>query len=438
MLANVTASAVERSRVALVVDVLNRFGEVRMRVTGSSMLPSIWPGDVLTIRRRLLNETRTGDIAVFTRHDRLFAHRVVGRAGRHLLTQGDTVPLQDAPVSETELLGVVLSVTRRGKSARLPADRSRAGRLVAGLVRRSSRVNRILQRLGSVKSKLQASNGKSEVSSTAKAIATTERFSTAIGIGGVTVRIHASDPAFLQLLEQRYEGFTGDWESSDYDFTVDLVPPGATVSADDGLRVWREGGLWKLERGDFRAEWDPISRRGRIRQSANPYSIDSVLRIVHTLILATSGGGFLLHSGSAVRNGRAFFFTGVSGAGKTTITRLAPADVMLLTDEISYVRREADGYYAYGTPFAGELAKAGANLKAPLAAVYVLVQGPENRIDDMPRAEAARALLRNVLFFAEDSELVQRVFQAACELVEHVPVRRLTFMPDARVWELIQ
>jgi hypothetical protein len=275
------------------------------------------------------------------------------------------------------------------------------------------------------------------VSSAETTLATAERLSTSIGIGGVRVRLHTSDPAFRQLLEQRYEGFTGEWERTDGEFAVDLAPSGATVSVDDALRVSREGGLWMLERGDFRAAWDPVSRRGRIRQSPNPYAIDSVLRIVHTLILAERGGGLLLHAGSAVRNGRAFCFVGASGAGKTTITRLAPADVTLLSDEVSYVRREADGYHAHGTPFAGELARAGENVRAPLAVVYVLGHGPENRMDDLPPAEAARALLRNVLFFAQDAELAQRVFHAACDLSERVPVRRLTFRPDPRIWELI-
>ena len=41
------------------------------------------------------------------------------------------------------------------------------------------------------------------------------------------------------------------------------------------------------------------------------------------------------------------------------------------------------------------------------------------------------------VFFAEDPELVRRVFRSACQFVEDVPVRRLTFVPDARVWELI-
>ncbi len=154
----------------------------------------------------------------------------------------------------------------------------------------------------------------------------------------------------------------------------------------------------------------------------------------------------LVHAASAIRNGRAFLFAGVSGAGKTTISRLAPADATLLTDEISYVRlsrgqgpgASGQSYLAYGTPFAGELAEPGENVHAPIGALYLLSQGPENRIEDVAKAEAVRALLESVLFFARDSELTGAVFQSACDFVQRVPVKRLTFFPDERVWELIQ
>ena len=162
-----------------------------------------------------------------------------------------------------------------------------------------------------------------------------------------------------------------------------------------------------------------------------------MLRIVHTLVLAREGG-VLLHAASAVRNGRAFVFSGVSGAGKTTLARLAPPDADVLTDEISYVRKEAGGYYAYGTPFAGELARVGANLRAPLDTIYLLAQGAENRVSDVGKAEAARGILANMLFFAEDAELVRAVFLSALDLVEHVPVLRLTFRPEAAAWDLIR
>lgn len=256
-----------------------------------------------------------------------------------------------------------------------------------------------------------------------------------IEIGGMPVRANTTDAGFLGLLQDRYAGFVSSSKQVEIEFDVDLRPP-SIVAPDADVRVTQQGGRWKLERGDFRVEWEPAKRRGWIRQSANPYSIDAVLRIVHTLVLARQGG-FLLHSASAIRNGKAFLFAGVSEAGKTTISRLAPPDVTLLTDEISYVRRQDDRYVAFGTPFTGELAKLGENVSAPVATLYLLAKGTENRIDPVAPGEAARSLLANLLFFAEDEELVQATFHSAFEFVSRVPVARLTFVPDVRVWELI-
>lgn len=245
--------------------------------------------------------------------------------------------------------------------------------------------------------------------------------------------ITADDCSFLERIADRYRGFVTPSGRPDFHFDVDLAPP-QTVDAD--ICVKHRSGRWTIERGDFRAEWDSSTSIGKVRLSPNPYSIDALLRILHTVTLARRGG-FLLHAASAIRNGKAFLFTGASGAGKTTIASLAPGDVTLLTDEVSYVRNHQHRYIACGTPFAGELRKLGENVSAPLAAVYVLAQGLENRIDSLSSAEAARALLSNLLFFAEDSDLVGAVFEAACEFIERVPVSRLTFFPDSRVWEMI-
>jgi hypothetical protein len=260
-----------------------------------------------------------------------------------------------------------------------------------------------------------------------------------IEIGAMPVLVRTSSPEFLHILRERYGGFVNSSAQPVFEFEVEIVQPGTIPTAigdDEVLSVRFDAGRWVLERGDFRAELDPALRHGRIWQSANPYAIDAAFRIVHSLLLAKQGG-LLVHAASVVRNGRAFLFAGVSGAGKTTISRLAPPDATLLTDEISYLRREADGYAAYGTPFAGELAQPGENVRAPLAALYLLSQGPENRIDPVADADALRDVLRCVLFFAHDSELVGHVFDSACNLVQRVPVRRLTFVPDFRVWELI-
>jgi len=263
-----------------------------------------------------------------------------------------------------------------------------------------------------------------------------ESYSVVIAIGGVPVRVNTTDLDFLEILQDRYAGFLSSEPHAEFNFDVNLAAP-TFADPDADVSVTQRSGRWFMERGDFCAEWNPATCSGAIHQSANPYSIDAVLRIVHTLVLAKQGG-FLLHSASAIRNGKAFLFAGISGAGKTTMSRLAPADATLLTDEISYVRKVEDGYVAFGTPFTGELAKLGENTSAPIAALYLLAKGSENRIEPVAVADAGRELLANVLFFAEDPEMVHCVFQAACDFVHRVPVYRLTFVPDARVWEMIR
>jgi hypothetical protein len=256
-----------------------------------------------------------------------------------------------------------------------------------------------------------------------------------VEIGGIPILLKTGDANFRAMVQKRYAGFLNPPATPAYEFEIQLRPEG--LPPRDDVQVSTGGSVWRIERGDFCAEFDSRSRRGWVWQSANPYSLDALLRIVHSLVLADEGG-FLVHAASGVRHGRAFVFAGVSGAGKTTMTRLAPPDATLLTDEISYIRRNGNGYQAYGTPFTGELGRPGANLKAPLAALYFLEQGPDNSIVPASEPDAAHALMRNILFFAHDPELVSRVFEAALELVSRVPVAHFVFAPDERAWELIR
>lgn len=306
-----------------------------------------------------------------------------------------------------------------------------------------------------------------------------------LDIGAMPIVVRTGDARFVRMIEERYGEFVNAHRADAVaKLDVEVVESARLVAddseswvdADSDARVHVQDGFWIMERADFRAEWNPQSCHGCVRLAAHPYALDGVLRILHSLILARAGG-FLVHAASAVRNGRAFIFAGVSGAGKSTLARLAPPDVTLLTDEISYVRQvrggscqgpgaspraqilvESDGwrlaptidaltpdtwnlasaFQAFGTPFAGELARLGQKMEAPVAALLLLAQGAENRIESLSAAEAARQLLRHVLFFSHDDELVAMVFATVCEFVKCVPVGRLTFAPDTRVWELMQ
>ena len=137
-----------------------------------------------------------------------------------------------------------------------------------------------------------------------------------IDIGGMPIVVRTGSSDFAQMLEDRYGEFvTAGASEAEIELEIRLAKEPGIAARDsrlgkeneDGeeLSVRRNAGLWVMERGDFRAEWDPKTNRGWVRQTMNPYSIDGVLRILHSLILAREGG-FLVHAASAVRNARAF------------------------------------------------------------------------------------------------------------------------------------
>ncbi len=269
-----------------------------------------------------------------------------------------------------------------------------------------------------------------------------------VDVGEAPVALRTCDRALLGLLEHRFGKFLNPAVAPAFEFDITVVeepegqdtatlPTEAGDPADSGVRIRRAGSGWRLDRGDFSAEWSVSTRRGWIRQSRNPYSVDSLLRIVHTLVLSTERG-FLLHASSAVRNGRAFVFTGPSGSGKTTMARLAPADATVLTDEISYVRCADEGYVAYGTPFSGEWGDAGEPARAPVAQLFTLAWGLEPVHTALSPPQVVRALMRNILFFAHDPTLSAALLDTACDFAARVPAARLTFAPDAGAWAAIR
>jgi signal peptidase I len=128
-------------------EILLRFGTLRLQVTGQSMLPSVWPGDVLIIKRCFFGEVSPGDIVLYARERRLFAHRVIGAGADlgepYLVTQGDASPTPDSPISAAEFLGRVSQIVRAGKCVERASVLSFPNRLIANVARYSTIVARL-------------------------------------------------------------------------------------------------------------------------------------------------------------------------------------------------------------------------------------------------------------------------------------------------------
>lgn len=137
----------ELSKNELAAQAMRSFGELRLRVTGSSMLPAVRPHDVLLARHCRIEDAGPGDIVLYMRQRRLFAHRVVARSVTQLITQGDGMAEADVPVTAHEFLGKIIQVMRRGNTIRHASKPGWRTRLAAVLFRRSAIAGRLFTRL---------------------------------------------------------------------------------------------------------------------------------------------------------------------------------------------------------------------------------------------------------------------------------------------------
>jgi hypothetical protein len=105
---------------------LRNCGEVRLKAWGTSMLPSVRPGDLLTIQSAAHAEVVPGDIVLVLRDGRFLIHRLVeGRQDEGCIswiTKGDAVPQEDPLTAASELLGRVTGI-QRGRRIFVPSRR---------------------------------------------------------------------------------------------------------------------------------------------------------------------------------------------------------------------------------------------------------------------------------------------------------------------------
>jgi signal peptidase I len=104
--ANLRSSA-ERS--ALLAEVLRQSDglprSVRLQVYGESMMPALWPGDVVEIASCSLKDVLSGEIVLALREGRLFLHRLVAARDNSFQLCGDSMPHSDPEFSADALLG---------------------------------------------------------------------------------------------------------------------------------------------------------------------------------------------------------------------------------------------------------------------------------------------------------------------------------------------
>lgn len=146
----------------LASEVLASSGALRLRVTGWSMLPTMWPGDTLVIEQAKGAAVSEGDIVLFRCERRFVAHRIVAKsgAGREstILTRGDATLRPDAPLSGRDLLGKVCFIIRKERRIQPRKDLNLSSRVVAAAIRRSEPLALVVVRVHGIMQSIMGHN----------------------------------------------------------------------------------------------------------------------------------------------------------------------------------------------------------------------------------------------------------------------------------------
>lgn len=264
-----------------------------------------------------------------------------------------------------------------------------------------------------------------------------------LSIGGVVGRVVLVNApgAWLAHLRERYDAFwipPAPAVECAFVLTVQFVsaapvkPGGRTVEAEKKpLTVAAAENSLRIARWDFRARLAPGKRAaqpwtGAARCEMNPFSFDSLLRVLWSVFLPRAGGA-LVHACGLRRGDLAAVFPGKSEAGKTTLARKMAEPDHVLSDEVCAIARGEDGAWrVWGSPFWGEFARGGTSIRSfPLRTFGFLEQGPSLQVTDVGAADAALRLLECFICFQNDRATVAQNLYIATRIVREVATVRL-------------
>lgn len=177
-----------------------------------------------------------------------------------------------------------------------------------------------------------------------------------------------------------------------------------------------------------------------ILSSYSPWgrSVDQLfplLALQHTLLQKEH---LLMHGAFLIINGSGLLFTGRSGIGKTTQSRLWQKrfHAEAVNEDRTVLDISAHPVRICGVPVAGSSPFC-ENKTAPLKAIIVLGQAPENRIERLSAAKALPRILDGVYLPAGFSGDRAACIELALRVCAALPIYRLECRPDTESAELV-
>jgi hypothetical protein len=140
---------------------------------------------------------------------------------------------------------------------------------------------------------------------------------------------------------------------------------------------------------------------------------------------------FLLHSSFISWQNNGILFTAPSGTGKSTQADLWKKyeDADIYNGDRTIIRKIDGKYYGFGSPYAGS-SGIYRNESAPIKAIIVIEQGPDNVIRRLRGREAFLPLFRETLMNTWNKEYMEKMTDLLMDAACQIPVYHLSCRPD--------
>lgn len=172
---------------------------------------------------------------------------------------------------------------------------------------------------------------------------------------------------------------------------------------------------WHLFADDAGSETNPL-----------PYPLDGLI----LYFLTSLAGDIMIHGSGVIRDGKGWVFTGKSGSGKTTMTKIfdRSGDTVIHDDRLILVK-EGAGWRMHSTP----VYRNDEPRSAEVNHLWVISHGKSNISTPLSGAEAAGLIIANCIQQNWDRGASVRLMASVADLASSVKVSRLSFLPDSRI-----
>ena len=176
-----------------------------------------------------------------------------------------------------------------------------------------------------------------------------------------------------------------------------------------------------------------------VSKHRNIIQIDPLFHPLGSLLLvylAHFSGGMLIHASGIKDNDQGYLFTGLSGIGKSTMSRLwKDKGATVINDDRLWIHQLNGKWHIFNTPMIFYAQKP---LMSPLSKAFLLRQSPNNECNQITGIQSAMRFMSNCIQHFYNKEMTTAHLDRIVDLTSKVPLYDLGFKPDTEIVDLIR